>query len=391
MSVPEAAVAGELGGPWSGLRRVMPEVLRVEVGAGFELWQLIGVVLLSLLLWVVAILLVALVSRAARGLSRRTESSLDDALIAQLTGPARLLSVALLMKPAVGVLAFPASAVATLEVWERAFIVLALFWALLRSVTIVAAHIGGSEWARSRPGANSLVMLGGSIARVAVLAVGVITVLSELNYPVASIIAGLGLGGLALALAAQKTVEHMFGAFSLAVDQPFRVGDFVKVEDFVGTVETIGLRSTRFRTLDRTLISIPNGKLADARLETFAARDRIRLACTLGLVYQTTANEMRQVLDGVEKTLRAHPKIWPDTVVVKFKEFGPSSLDVEVMAWFQTSDWGEFQQIRQEVLLEFMEVVERAGSSFAFPTHTIHLVRDGEAKKADGGAPASAR
>jgi MscS family membrane protein len=215
--------------------------------------------------------------------------------------------------------------------------------------------------------------LGARISKIMVLAIAAVAVLSLLGLPVASLIAGLGIGGLALALAAQKTVENLFGAFSIGVDQPFREGDFVKIEDFVGTVEAVGLRSSRFRTLDRTVITIPNGKLADMRLESFTARDRMRLATIIGLVYETTAAQMRDVLQGFEHVLRAHPKIWPDAVVVRFREFGASSLDIEIMAWFQTSEWSEFQLIRQEILLQFMDVVERAGSSIAFPTRTIHL------------------
>jgi MscS family membrane protein len=183
----------------------------------------------------------------------------------------------------------------------------------------------------------------------------------------------LGLGGLAFALAAQKTIENLFGAFSIGIDQPFREGDFVKIEDFVATVEAIGLRSSRFRTLDRTIITIPNGKLAEMRLESFTARDRLRLATVIGLEYQTTLSQMREVLSGFERVLRAHPKIWADAVVVRFREFAASSLDVEIMAWFKTADWSEFQLIRQEILLAFIEVVEHAGTSFAFPTQTLHV------------------
>ena len=143
----------------------------------------------------------------------------------------------------------------------------------------------------------------------------------------------------------------------------------------MGTVETLGLRSTRVRTLDRTLVTIPNGKLADQRIETFAARDRCRLFCTLGLVYDTSAEQLRAVLAGVEQVLRGHPRIWPEGISVRFVALAASSLDVEVAAWFQTADWNEFQGIRQEVLLAFMEVVEQAGTSFAFPTQTVHLAR----------------
>jgi MscS family membrane protein len=133
------------------------------------------------------------------------------------------------------------------------------------------------------------------------------------------------------------------------------------------------MRSTRIRTLDRTLVTIPNGKLADLRAETFAVRDRMRLFANLGLVYGTTAEQIRAVLAGLEAELRAHPKIWPDAVIVRFNEFRESSLNVEVVAWFQTADWNEFTQIRQELYLRFMGVVERAGTSFALPTRTVHL------------------
>jgi MscS family membrane protein len=191
---------------------------------------------------------------------------------------------------------------------------------------------------------------------------------------VASLIAGLGIGGLALALAAQKTVENLFGSVSVSVDQPCRVGDFVRVEGgLLGTVENIGLRSTRIRTLDRTIVTIPNGKFADARIETFAARDKVRLFTVVQLEYRTTAEQMRSVLAGFEQVLSRHPKIEPNSVVVRFAALGASSLDVEVVGIFLTSDWNEFTRIRQELFLELMEVVERAGTGFAFPTQTLHL------------------
>jgi MscS family membrane protein len=244
-------------------------------------------------------------------------------------------------------------------------------------VSVIAQMVRLSHWGRTASSAKSLVPLASRVTKVIVLAMGAVALLSLLGYPVASLVAGLGLGGLAFALAAQKTVENLFGAFSIGVDQPFREGDFVKVEDFVGTVEAIGLRSTRFRTLDRTIVTLPNGKLADMRLESFAVRDRMRLATVIGLVYDTTAAQMKEVLEGFERVLRSHPKIWPDAVTVRFANFGPSSLDIEVMAWFQVPEWSDFQVARQEVLLQFMEVVEKAGSSFAFPTRTVHLVTRG--------------
>jgi MscS family membrane protein len=203
-----------------------------------------------------------------------------------------------------------------------------------------------------------------------------VAVLNELGFQVASLLAGLGIGGIALALAAQKTVENLFGSVAIGVDQPFRVGDVVRIEDVTGTVEAIGMRSTRIRTLDRTVVSYPNGKLADMRAETLASRDRIRLVANLGLAYGTTAEQMRAVLAGVEAALRRQPKLWTESLSVRFTEFRDSTLNVEVIAWFTTSDWSEFTAIRQEVLLELMAVVERAGTTFAYPTRTVHVVQD---------------
>jgi MscS family membrane protein len=152
------------------------------------------------------------------------------------------------------------------------------------------------------------------------------------------------------------------------------VGDFVRVEDFSGNVERIGMRSTQFRTLDRTLVSLPNGRLADMRVENFDSRDRIRFAATVSLVYGTSADQVRRVVEGIEALLRANPKVWAEPVVAKLLAFSPSSLDVEVQCWFQTNDVGEFRDLRQEALLGIMRIVEEAGTEFAFPTRTVHLV-----------------
>jgi MscS family membrane protein len=246
-------------------------------------------------------------------------------------------------------------------------------WVAWRTLGVAAAALGTAPWSRNNPAGQSVLVLGEITAKTATLAIAVATLLASLGYPVGSLMAGIGIGGFGLALAAQKTVENLFGSVSLATDQPFVLGDFVRIEDFVGTIEAIGLRSTRIRTLDRTVVSIPNGRLADMRLENYSARDRMRLACTVSLVYETTPAQMRAVLARIEKVLRSHPLIWPDAVVVRFKDLAASSLDIEVMAWFQTPEWSVFQAVRQEVLLQFMEVVESAGTSFAFPTRTIHV------------------
>jgi MscS family membrane protein len=359
---------------WTPILEPLPDALKQLGPGGLFWWQWIALGLLVAACLALGPLLGGATRALVSRLASRTATSLDDEILAQTRGlfkAAWTLALFWLLVPA---LALGEPGATGVERVLRAGFLLMVFWALLRSVDVAVTHSLRAPWAAARPVARTLVPLSGRIGKVLVIILAIITVLSEFGYPVASLIAGLGIGGLALALAGQKTVENLFGAFSIGLDQPFREGDFVKVEEVVGTVEAVGLRSTRIRTLDRTLVSIPNGKLAEMRLETFAARDRIRLHCVLGLAYSTRAEQMQEVLTGLERVLREHPLIWPDSINVRFVALAESSLNIEVMAWFQTADWNEFQTIRQEVLLRFMQVVEQAGASFAFPTRTVRVV-----------------
>jgi MscS family membrane protein len=337
-------------------------------------WQWAALPILLLAAWLAGMLL-SRITRALLGwFAKRTAATWDDALIAKAGAPLTLTWALVLTSFALPWLELSAHASALAGRLVHGLFLVVFFWMLWRCVDVTAQALGESRWTKAHPGSRALLPLGRRIAKVGVLIASIVALLSELGYSVTSLVAGLGIGGLAVALAARSTLENLFGAFSIGADQPFREGDFVKIEDFVGTVEAIGLRSTRIRTLDRTVITLPNGKLADTRVESFAHRDRIRLACDLGLVYSTTAAQMRQVLVGLERVLREHPKIFCDSVTVRFKELGASSLNIEIMAWFLTADFDEFKAIRQEILLAFMGVVESCGSSFAFPTQTVHVV-----------------
>jgi MscS family membrane protein len=190
-------------------------------------------------------------------------------------------------------------------------------------------------------------------------------------------VAGLGVGGIAVALAAQKTIENLFGGVTLFADRPVRVGDFFRYGDQVGTVEEIGLRSTRVRTLDRTVVSIPNAQFSNMALENFAKRDRMRLWTMIGVRYETTPDQLRFLLARLREVLLAHPRVTEDPARVRFVGFGAYSLDMEVFAYVNTPDWNEFLQIREDIYLLFMDAVKEAGTGFAFPSSTMYLGRDG--------------
>ncbi len=323
--------------------------------------------------FVVSRVVVALVRPLLRRAARRSAWTWDDQLIEAIATPVSLLLALQAVRASLPWFSLDPRGVELVGGLTTVGTSALVMWVAFRIIDVAVAVVGSRPWAMERPASRSLLAITGRVSKVILMALAGIVVLAQLGVSVASLIAGLGIGGLALALAAQKTVENLFGTMSIAVDQPLREGDFVRVGDHLGTIEAIGLRSTRIRTLDRTIVTVPNGDLADQRIESYTARDRIRLACSLGLTYGTTAAQVRQVVEELEATLREHPMIWHESIVVRFRGFGASSLDLDVMAWFQVTDWNEFQAIRQDVMLRFMEIVETRTAGFAFPTQTLHV------------------
>lgn len=249
----------------------------------------------------------------------------------------------------------------------RALGYLTFFWALLRIVSVVGDQLSQAEWARTRPSARSLSSVGVSLGKVIVAALALMVALSELGYPVTSVIAGLGIGGVALALAAQKTVENLFGSISILVDQPFRVGDTIRVDGIEGTVENVGLRSTRVRTADRTLVIFPNGKLADMRIESLGPRDRMRFAIKLQLARTATTTQIRTIGSQLKDRLAKEPRVRKEDILVRLSGIGEASYDLEVSTSVETLDANEYARIREDLLVACVETVERAGAKLAIP------------------------
>ncbi|MBL0172923.1 MAG: mechanosensitive ion channel family protein [Gemmatimonadaceae bacterium] len=366
-----------LGAPW--LRDHLSPTLMREGPWHVFYWQWIGLALalpaLVLLSWLVGGTLRTLLTR----LAARTTSDWDDLLVEHLRGPFRLWICAIVAAPLLGVLELNARLSAFVGDASRGLVLLALFWGLLRVIKLVQHRMENVAWEAGHGAqARTLVPLLGNFLRITLAIVALLVALAQFGYPVGTLLAGLGIGGIAVALAAQKTVEHLFGSISLAADRAFRVGDWVRAGATEGTIERIGLRSTVFRTNDRTVVRVPNGRLADERIETFGERDRMLLRTDIDLTYGTSSAVIDRIRDDLEATLRAHERIWPDAVHVHVTAFTDSAIRLKVLAWFQTQDWGEFLMIRHHLLLEFLRVVERNGSTFALPSRTVyHVTQNG--------------
>jgi MscS family membrane protein len=238
-------------------------------------------------------------------------------------------------------------------------------------------------------GSAAILRLGRRLIDGLILFAGLLFTLYHFGINPTAALTGLGVGGIAVALAAQKTLENVIAGISLIADQAVHIGDALKVGDTVGTVEEVGLRSTRIRTVDRTVVCVPNGQIANMSLETFSARDRFWFHPVVGLRYETTPLQMRSVTTEVHKLLTAHPSLDSSSVRARFIRLGASSLDIEIFAYLFARDWNHFLEIQEDLLLRVMEIIEQAGAEIALPSHTTYLAAHSSDRQAltvpDGG------
>jgi MscS family membrane protein len=226
---------------------------------------------------------------------------------------------------------------------------------------------------QGRLGSTAILRPARGMMNVIVVIIGLMFALHGFGINPSAFLAGLGVGGIAVALAAQKTLENVIGGASVILDEAVRVGDSFKIGDVVGTIEAVGLRSTRVRTLDRTLVTIPNGQMATMTLENYSARDSFWLRHLVGLGYDTQPSNLSAVLVAVRHLLDQDSRVLPASVRVRFLRFSESSLDLEVFAYVVGRDWNHFLEIQEDLLMQIREVIASNGAEIAYPVRTIHV------------------
>ena len=259
-------------------------------------------------------------------------------------------------------------------VWTFASI--GFFWFLLRIGTIVMQRLRVRAIDAGRTGTGTLMLLGESLLKALVVIVAALVILAIFGFNLTTVLAGLGIGGIAIAFAAQKTLENLFGGISVLADEVIRVGDYCRFGDRTGTVEDISLRSTRIRTDDRTQVSIPNGAVAAMNVENFSRRDRILFGPMIGVRPDTSPDQLRFLLAEIRRLLYEHPKVETDSARIRLASFAPSALNLEMFSYIRTTDYNEFAAVREDILLRIMEIVRRSGTSLALPAQTLFLGRD---------------
>lgn len=336
------------------------------------------VIVILLLTWLLRQLISAVIPRAVRRLLRRTPITWDRPLIEALQPPARFLVTVIGLWSAVLALE-PSRAVRdALGPLANSLIAIGIFWGLYRLVGPAVDMFLALSRRRVRPAAPSLLdtrlapvikQVGGAL----VVVLGAAAVIGSWGYDVAGLVAGLGIGGLAVALAAQDTLANLFGYFVILADEPFQIGDFVIFDGVKGSVETLGFRSTRIRALDQSLITVPNRTVMNASITNWSRLSKRRLDMTLGLAYGSSPQQVLSVVQAIREMLRAHELIEQDSVVVQFVAFNESSLDIMIICFINTPVWADFQAARQDINLKIMDLLAERGVSVAFPSRTVFV------------------
>lgn len=261
-----------------------------------------------------------------------------------------------------------------IQVIDKLFLLLmiiSLFWIALRIVDFIAHVFAYRASITASKEDDQLVPFVKELVKITTVSIAFFVILGyvfEIN--VLTLITGLGIGGIAIALAAKESLENLLGSFTIFVDRPFIVGDFVKVNGIEGTVEKVGFRSTRIRTAEKSLVTMPNKKMIDTPLENMTVRNYRRIKFDIGLTYNTPIQEIRVIAQKITDYINEHPKTNNDAIVT-FENFGSSSLDLQVLYYIEMMDYNPYLKIKEEINFKIIEIVQQSSGDFAFPTQTV--------------------
>lgn len=335
--------------------------------------RLLLFVLALVMIWVLRRALTAVIVRPVRKLIKRTGQQRDEEILDAVLLPMRYFVIAAALLVSVRILGIGDGVSQFVERIGRSIIIFGIVLLIYRLIDLFA------------PSSNRLFALTGlSIEerllpffrtgiKIVLIAITLVIIIQEWGYDVSGLVAGIGLGGLAISLAAQDTIANLFGFTAIVGDRPFDVGEYIVTPDVEGLVEHVGIRSTRVRRLDQALVSVPNNKLANSAILNWSRLSKRRVDYILGVTYDANSEDMRMLLHRIREMLKARPTVDPDSVVAYFVNFGDSSLEILVRAFVLLRDWGEFTAEREQINLEVMDIVSDLGMSVAFPSRSIYI------------------
>lgn len=349
----------------------------------FLQFEILGVKLSVYLLSFLAILggflvrfILNLIFRKLERLSRKTKNVFDDIIVSSVSAPVGWFAVIGGVFIAASLFPLPEKPVNIarfVPALFRGMTVVVVVWVLLRMTNgFTSVWIENAKKKQSKLEIQVAPIVSRSL-KVFLIAVGVLLFLQNLGYSVGSLLAGLGIGGMAVALASKDTLSNLFGAVVIFIDKPFQVGDWIEVGDVEGTVEEIRLRTTKIRTFANSLVTLPNASLTTTSINNWSRMRKRRIKTTIGITYGTPPEKVREAVEKIRQIIRDEGDIHSDFFLVYFDEFGPSSLNIFIYCFTVTTKWAEYLAVKERFYLKIMEEFEKLGVEFAFPTQTIHI------------------
>jgi MscS family membrane protein len=357
-----------------------------NVGNTWQHWTIAAFI--TLLFYVLRKVVANAVFNLFKRLTARTRTTLDDELIASWHRSVSAFIAVLGAIIAIKVLKLSPQADHAFRYLKTIALSVVALWFFISTVSCILDHLHAAAKAKGKAVAAFMPWIKKTIIAI-LLIFGVLIAAQSLGADVKAFLAGLGIGGLAFALAAQDTLANVFGSVVVAVDQPFRIGDFVQIGSHMGSVEDIGLRSTRLRTPDRTLITIPNRTVANEAINNHTRMPQRRVLQTIGVTYGSRRDQVDGLVADIRALLTGHPLVHKQTILVHFLNFGASSLDIQIIYFAADPDGVKTMDLRHEINLELMRLVEARGLSFAFPTQTIEFAGAIAERMAAAGRPAA--
>jgi len=349
------------------LSQVIPEI-KIFI---FELWQWLLLFSIIGIAYAISWLLTSLINL----LLKRKQSRKSERLQKFFKGPIRFLLLVIFVRTNLDLVAPSLEAKAIIEL--QTFVIIAITWLIMGVINLAMGKLADRMTKAGNENATMLLRPAGTAIKIIVIFIATLNWFENMGYNVTTLIAGLGIGSIAVALAAQKSIENLIGSITLYAAQPIRIGDLCKYEGTFGIVEEIGLRSTKIRTLDRTVKHIPNAKLSSLEIENYVERDMSLFKPTLRLRIDTTPDQIRYILVKGREMMYAHPMVDQNPARIRFLNFDESSLNLEVFAYIKTTDFNEYFEVSEDLNLRFMDIIEEAGTSLAVPTRMNYVDNQG--------------
>ncbi len=359
------------------MMQTLKNIMSTQPWEGATMYNLLAALAILLISLIVRRVVAHLLASRLKQLTDRLDTELDQKFFEAVEAPLSNLILFIGVKIAGFAISLPTRDPFDLRtIFYRLVdsILIVLFaWLAIRGINVLQQFLGKLAELTESKLYDQLVPLMAKSLKLLAGAIAAIMVIQRLGYDVKALMGAFAIGGLAISLAAQDTLKNFFGSVFIFLDRPFQIGDWITAGDVDGTVEEVGFRSTKVRTFANSLVIVPNSRMADSAVENHSRMFKRRIKAMIGVTYSTSADQMERLVQGIERILIEHPGIRKDFYLVKFHEFADSSLGVFLYCFTVTTNWAEHLQVRQEVFLSIMRLVESLGLSFAFPSRSLYI------------------